>query len=70
MFYDYKRCPDLLQVQRGYEGTNHIEMARFNVDGLAPWMNVCINEYEAMENTALTKTNNPDPTNTVKPWIQ
>ena len=70
MFYDYKRCPDLLKIERGYEGTNHIEMARFNCDGLAPWYNVCINEYEAMENTALTKTNNPDPTNSVDPWIE
>ncbi len=70
MFYDYKRCPEILKIERGYEGTNHIELARFNCDGLAPWFNVCINEYEAMENTALTKTNNPDPTGTVPVWIK
>ncbi len=70
MFFDYKRCPDLLQITRGYKGTNHNPLARFNCEGLAPWMNVCINEYEAMDNTALTTTNNPDPSNAVELWTE
>lgn len=69
MFFDYKRCPDLLQINRGYTGTNHIESARFNINGLAPWFNVCINGYEAEDNKALTDTNNPDPSGTVDAYL-
>ena len=70
VFFDYKRCPELLQINRGYKGTNHPELARFNCDGLAPWFNVPINGYEAQDNKALTETNNPDSSNTVDPWIE
>ena len=70
MFFDYKRCPELLQINRGYPGTNHPEMARFNCDGLAPWMNLPINGYEAQDNKALAKTNNPDPSGTVTAWLE
>lgn len=70
MFWDYKRCPEILSIKRGYEGTNHPAEARFNCDGLAPWYNLCINGYEADENKALKETNNPDPTNTVKAWTE
>lgn len=69
MFFDYKRCPDILKINRGYKGTNHIETSRFNIDGLAPWFNVCINGYEANENKALTDTNNPDPSGTVDQYL-
>lgn len=68
MFFDYKRCPDALIVKRGYSGSNHIASAQFNCVGLAPWMNLCINEYEAMDNKALSDTNNPDPSGTVPTW--
>jgi len=68
MFFDYKRCPDALIVKRGYDNSNHISSAQFNCVGLAPWMNLCINEYEAMDNKALKETNNPDPSGTVKTW--
>ena len=68
MFWDYKRCPEILTVKRGYKGTNHFSGARLNCDGLAPWYNLCINGYEAEENKALKETNNPDPSNTVETW--
>ena len=70
VYFDYKRCPEILQIKRGYEGTNHIETARFNCDGLAPWFNLCINKYEADDNKALTDTNNPDPSGTVELWYE
>ena len=70
VFFDYKRCPDLLQINRGYPGTNHQEPARFNCEGLAPWFNIPINGYEAQDNKALSGTNNPDPTGTVSLWVE
>ena len=70
MFFDYKRCPELLQINRGYSGTNHPELARFNCDGLAPWFNIPINGYEAQDNKALTETNNPDSSGSVEVWIE
>lgn len=66
LFFDYKRCPELLTINRGYKGTNHADETRFNCDGLAPWFNVCINEYEASENKGIV--NNPNPSNTVDLW--
>ena len=70
VFFDYKRCPDLLQINRGYAGTNHPELARFNCDGLAPWFNMPINGVEAQDNKALSETNNPDPSSTVDLWVE
>ena len=70
VFFDYKRCPEILQINRGYKGTNHPELCRFNCDGLAPWFNFPINGYEAQDNKALTETNNPDPSGSVIPWIE
>jgi hypothetical protein len=60
----------LLQIRRGYEGTNHPELARFNCDGLAPWFNLPINGYEAQDNKALSETNNPDPSGSVQLWVE
>lgn len=70
MFFDYKRCPEYLTINRGYPGTNHPEMARFNVEGIAPWFNVPINGYEAQDNKALSETNNPDPSDSILPWVE
>jgi tetratricopeptide (TPR) repeat protein len=70
VFFDYKRCPEILQINRGYKGTNHPELCRFNCDGLAPWFNFPINGYEAQDNKALSETNNPDPSNTIQPWVE
>ena len=70
VFFDYKRCPELLQINRGYAGTNHPELARFNCDGLAPWFNMPIDGVEAQDNKALSETNNPDPSSTVDLWVE
>ena len=70
VFFDYKRCPELLQLNRGYKGTNHPELARFNCEGLAPWFNFPLNGYEAQDNKALTETNNPDPSGSVELWME
>ncbi len=72
VYFDFKRCPDLLSINRGYPGTNHPELARFNSDGLAAWFNYPINGYEAQDNKALANTNNPDPTGTMNDalWIE
>ena len=70
VFFDYKRCPEFLQLNRGYEGTNHPELARYNCDGLAPWFNFPLNGYEAQDNKALTETNNPDPSGSVDVWME
>ena len=68
MFYDYKRCPDHLRIERGYAGTTHNVNAQFNTEYgvLAPWFNQCINEYETYDNTAII--NNPDPTDSMPLW--
>ena len=68
IFFDYKRCPDLLNIERGYTGTNHQADARFNVKGLAPWFNFCIVKTETMSNTAIV--NNPDPSDKVELWSE
>ena len=68
VFFDYKRCPDLLEINRGYKGTNHYDLTRFNCEGLAPWMNVVIVVTEINQNPAIV--NNPDPSGTVKPWAE
>ena len=70
MYFDYKRCPDHLRIERGYAGTNHNTQARFNTEygELAPWFNMCINEYETYDNTAII--NNPDPTGTIPLWSE
>ena len=65
-FFDFKRCPDYITINRGYEGTNHYPDSQFNVDGLAPWMNVCFVMTETNQNPALI--NNPDPSMTVPFW--
>ena len=70
VFFDYKRCPEFLQLNRGYEGTNHPELARYNCEGLAPWFNFPLNGYEAQDNKALTETNNPDPSGSVDVWME
>lgn len=66
LFFDYKRCPEYLTIERGYQGTNHYPDSQFNVEGLAPWMNLCIVVTESNQNPALI--NNPDPSQTVPFW--
>lgn len=66
VFFDYKRCPDLMSIERGYAGTNHYPTSCFNCDGLAPWMNICFVQTETNQNPSLI--NNPDPSQTVELW--
>ena len=66
VFFDYKRCPEYLQINRGYDGTNHYPETQFNCEGLAPWMNVCIVITEINNNPAIV--NNPNPSETVPVW--
>lgn len=69
IFFDYKRCPDYLHINRGYDGTNHVDTERFNVPvGVAPWMNFCCVQTEPMNNPAFI--NNPDPSGTVPLWTK
>lgn len=66
VFFDYKRCPEYVEIYRGYPGTNHYPECQYNVDGLAPWMNICYVMTETNQNPALI--NNPDPSQTVPYW--
>lgn len=66
IFFDYKRLNK--GVTRGYKGTNHIELSRFNTDGLAPWMNMVVVRTENMANGAFIT--NPDPSDTVTEWSE
>lgn len=67
VFYDFKRLN--YGISTGYAGTNVPTDVRFVTDGRAPWWNFCIPEIEVQQNAALKKTNNPDPTGAVKPWV-
>ena len=62
IFFDYKRLN--MPVTRYYEGTNHIPDSRFNTNGLAPWMNLCIVRTENNANPACVS--NPDPSDLVE----
>ncbi len=46
------------------------DLARFEVDGVAPWWNYQIPRTEWSSNPALVGMNNPDPSETVDPVIQ
>ena len=65
-FFDIKRLN--YSVTRGYDGTNFAPLTRFNTNGRPSWMNFCIVRSEAQNNTALKDMNNPDPSDTYKPW--
>ena len=61
IFYDYKRMNR--SITRAYEGSQHITDSRFNTNGLAPWMCLCIVQTEHNANAACIS--NPDPSDTV-----
>lgn len=49
----------------------YINEARFDVDGIAPWWNLCIPITERQSNPAIAKEmNNPDPNETVDPIVK
>ena len=55
--FDIKRLQK--GVIRNYEGTNHVDLYRYNVDHTPEWMNLCIIQTETNYN--FDCTNNPDP---------
>jgi hypothetical protein len=57
-----------MSVTRGYEGTNFFPGCRFNTDGRPSWMNFCIVRSEENNNEGVKGYNNPDPSDTYKPW--
>lgn len=42
---------------------------RYELDGVAPWWNACINIYEVQGNLALVDYNNPDPSGRIEPEL-
>lgn len=65
--YDYKRLQE--GITRGYEGTNHAGVHRYNTDGPSPMWNIVISRLEYQANTAINDTNNnPDPSGTLVLW--
>lgn len=66
-FYDYKRLQE--SITRGYPGTNHAGVHRYNTDGPSPMWNIVISRLEYQANTAINDSNNnPDPSGTLTLW--
>ncbi len=69
LIFDYKRLN--AGITRGYAGTNHPGVYRFNTTGRAPFWNIVITRGESQSNVGITtETNNPDPSGTVPQWFQ
>lgn len=67
LVFDYKRLNQ--GIERGYPGTNHQEILRFNTDGCSPDLNIVITRTEFQSNKAITDDlNNPDPSGLLKLW--
>lgn len=67
--FDYKRLG--LSITKGYEGTNHAEVYRYNTVGRSPALNLVITRVEYQSNTGITpELNNPDPSGKVKQWTE
>lgn len=64
LWYDYKRRE--LPVERGYPGTNHPGLYRYNSypEAVAPWMNIYI--VDRVRDLNQTVILNPDPTGAIK----
>ena len=65
-FFDVKRLN--LPVTRGYEGTPFYSQFRLNTTTRPAWTNIVISRNEVMNNSALDKFNNPDPSDTYTIW--
>ena len=68
LFYDFKRLN--YGIETGYKGTNVATDSRMKTDGRAPWWNFVIPEAEAIQNTVLQETNNPNPGGVVDLWVE
>lgn len=62
IFFDYKRLN--MPVVRAYEGSNFNPALAYNTTTRPAWMNFCIVQSEANNNSAVAGWNNPDPSNT------
>lgn len=67
-FFDIKRLN--LPVTRGYTGTLHHTIGRFNTTTRPAWMNFCIVRSEGNNNTALVGFENPDPSDVYSSWAE
>ena len=65
-FFDVKRLN--LPVTRGYEDTPFYSQFRLNTTTRPAWTNIVITRNEVMNNSALDKFNNPDPSDSYKIW--
>lgn len=68
VFFDAKRLA--AGIHNGYKGTNSQSGYAFNCEGICPWWNWVIPQTEIDNNPALQGFNNPDPTTTVKEWVE
>lgn len=65
-FFDIKRLN--YPVTRGYEGTNHIDIERYNTTTRPGWMNWQFVQSEENANAGVRGYNNPSPNATYTPW--
>ncbi len=66
IMFDLKRLN--VSTKRGYVGTNAAGSYRLNADGRAPYWNFVITNGEAQNNPIIDTQNNPDPSQSIKPW--
>lgn len=66
VMFDMKRLD--MSTRRGYVGTNSPASYRLNTEGRAPYWNFVISRGETQNNPVIATQNNPDPSQTVKPW--
>ena len=67
LIYDYKRLN--AGIERGYSGTNHASVYRFNCKGRSPQWNIVVTRGEFQSNQGITDaTNNPDPSEKIELW--
>ena len=65
LLFDYKRLD--MGITRGYPGSNHAGVFKYNTVGRSPQWNIVITRAEFQSNTAITDANNnPDPSGTIK----
>lgn len=65
LLFDYKRLG--MGITRGYPGSNHAGVFKYNSDGRSPQWNIVITRAEFQSNTAINDSNNnPDPSGKLK----
>lgn len=66
-FFDIKRLD--YPVVRGYNGTNHIDIERYNTTTRPGWMNWQFVQSEENSNAGVRGYNNPSPNSKYTPWV-